>query len=100
MLQLGSVRSAAYLLDEADIAPCGHDSASLHFFVSASLRLRLARPQVEGRLFSDVVRPTDAGCNCFQPTAEKARLFKRKYYEGLNAGGLISGSKGVARLLM
>src|SRR5262245_59564013 len=52
--------SAAYLLNEADIAPCGRDTAALRPLVSASLRLGLARPQV-GVQLSRAVKPTTFG---------------------------------------
>jgi hypothetical protein len=49
--------SAAYLLNEADLAPCGRDSALFLPLVSASVRLRIARPQVGVRL---ILRPVDS----------------------------------------
>jgi hypothetical protein len=48
--------SAAYLLNEADIAPCGRDSASLRPFLSAGTEKALSLPKLGVHLISRAVR--------------------------------------------
>jgi hypothetical protein len=49
--------SAAYLLNEADIAPCGRDSASLRPFLSAGTEKTLSLPKLGVHLISRAVMP-------------------------------------------
>ena len=52
-----STLSAAYLLNEADIAPCGRDSASLRSFPSAATEKALSLPKLGVHLISPAVSP-------------------------------------------
>jgi hypothetical protein len=54
---VGFGASAAYLLNEADIAPCGRDSASLRPFLSAGTEKALSLPKLGVHLISRAVRP-------------------------------------------
>ena len=51
--------SAAYLLNEADIAPCGRDSAALRPFLSAGTEKALSLPKLGVHLISRAVMPQD-----------------------------------------
>jgi hypothetical protein len=54
--------SAAYLLNEADIAPCGRDSASLHPFLSAGTEKALSLPKLGVHLISRPVGRQETAC--------------------------------------
>ena len=49
--------SAAYLLNEADIAPCGRDSAALRPFLPAGTEQALSLPKLGVHLISRALRP-------------------------------------------
>ena len=55
-MTVGFGASAAYLLNEADIAPCGRDSASLRPFLSAGTEKALSLPKLGVHLISRAIR--------------------------------------------
>jgi hypothetical protein len=57
--------SAAYLLNEADIAPCGRDSASLRPFLSAGTEKALSLPKLGVHLISRAVRPRKTAASTY-----------------------------------
>src|SRR5262245_28131051 len=73
--------AAAYLLHEADIAPCGRDSA-VRPLASTSLRLGLARPQSGGSLSRAPLARSKGHCG--HETSNAGRLLRDKT---VGAGG-------------
>jgi predicted RNase H-like HicB family nuclease len=63
--------SAAYLLNEADIAPCARDSAALRPFLSAGTEEALSLPKLGVHLISRAVRPLSAALGLHDILATK-----------------------------